>query len=160
MITIRVHLCSQCHYSDLVKWKAWSVVNSFVINMFKWLVQALGLAVFEAIYTLSFKRLRNSIIFMFLFDKNTEKNCNIVKYFNLFLWCKADLSSFQIESFCNNIQYMSWIRLVDFRPIATRGHSSIIPTLSLHRLSYIPKYYISHAPLHWLHSLHPMTHTI
>ncbi len=56
-------MCSQCHYSDLVKWKAWSVVNSFVINTFKWLVQALGLAAFEAIYTLSFKSLRNSIIF-------------------------------------------------------------------------------------------------
>ncbi len=47
---------------------------------------------------------------------------------------------------------MSWIRSMAFCPIATRGRSSTIMTLTPYRLLHITLDYISHVPLHWLDS--------
>lgn len=48
---------------------------------------------------------------------------------------------------------LSQIRSMAFRPIATRGCSSIILTLTLHRLIYYTLDYICHHPLHYWHTI-------
>ncbi len=47
---------------------------------------------------------------------------------------------------------MSRIRSVSFRPIATRGHSSITLTFTPQRLLYMTLDCNSHHPLHWRHT--------